>query len=158
MPNKIQLIYYRLGMEGQASIPRSQQTNVYKTYNQARELQLANQDDAARNLYEQLNVPQTPVAVRSASLHNLGVLEHADSRKQFAEAVKLTQRGELDKALKSLEAADKKLTGAEEFYVSVFKLPAAGNSVEVSATAQQNLLEDRSEIEKFRKQIEDLKN
>ena len=124
-------------------------------YNQALQLQSSG-NPRYKELYSKVlaKVPaDSPAAVRS--FHNLGAGVHQECRKSFDEAGKELASQQMDKALESLNTAEKAAEAAEELYgrsvSSASALPAP-----LSANLTR-LARDKKAVQELRKKIEELK-
>ncbi len=129
--------------------------DIYKLYNQARELQLDNKPAEAVGIYDQLLANNdTPPEIKAAAMHNLGVAEQSAGRMKFAEAAQISRKGDLNGALKNLDEAEKLLVQSEEFYRNVLK---TGRLIDITSQTQQKQLADRKEVAEFRQKLQQLK-
>lgn len=132
--------------------------NPYELYAQGRKQQLAGDKSAAQYYEKAVQLPGTNESVRSASLHNLGVLSHLDGREMLNKARAMLESQQLDEAEKSVTAAGEKFNGTEELYTR--SMQSAGvpqNSEDISGGNFRQLLLDRKQAEELKKAIEELK-
>ncbi len=158
--------------------------NAVKTYNEAHDLQLKKDVNAAK-LYEQaINLAEKSPAVRARAYQNLGVIEHNKARQEMMQSVEQVKGQNLDGALEKLSGSEKILDKAEEMYVKSMSIKTATTDAEKNiegtkkadvnksaetgnvqleqnraevAIDQQKLLFDRDMIAALRKKIEELK-
>lgn len=126
-------------------------------YAQGRKLQVAG-DAASRQYYEKaVQSPDASGAIRAAALQNLGVLTHTDGREQLTRSKAKLREQNPDEALKTVEAAEKRFAESSELYARSMEFSGVPGSSDPGGANYRQLLLDKQEAEKLKKELEELK-
>ncbi len=156
--------------EAAAELPAGEllPASAVEAYNQALELQKNSSKDAIKLYENAINAADSQPVVRQHSFHNLAVAEHSQARRILETVAQQLKSEDLDGSLKSLSEAARQLDKAEELYVKSLSIKPTGPVTpeqrqewqeveELTARQQQQLLDDRENIENLKKAIEELK-
>lgn len=128
-----------------------------KLYQEALELQQSG-NKGAEELYEKIiSAKDTPALLRGRALHNLAVMRHINARETVIKSRNALQNQNSDAALKEVDAAIKELDAGKELYTSSMGFRENETPDLNRVNNYQQLILDKIEAEKLKKQLEELK-